>query len=272
MEQKRILSVQDISCLGKCANTVALPVLSAMGHECVILPTALLSTHTGGFTDYTFLDLTGEMKRIIGHWRKIRLKFDGLLTGYFGSVEQLDIVAEYVAPDQQGIFRFVDPVIGDNGTLYSIYDESFASHMRKFCVGADVVTPNLTEAALVTGLPFRGNHFDEAWIREIIAAFRELGVKKTVLTGVRYGDDRIGLFAVDNETGEEGRFSTPYVDAYLPGTGDVLASSLCAYMMAREPFLAAAEKALDFTYASIQDTIGSNKLYGLNFEPHLRSL
>ena len=106
MEQKRILSVQDISCLGKAANTVALPVLSALGHECVVLPTALLSTHTGGFTDYTFLDLTEEMKKIIGHWRKIRLKFDGLLTGYFGSVEQLDIVAEYVARDQKDIFRF----------------------------------------------------------------------------------------------------------------------------------------------------------------------
>lgn len=272
MKQKRILSVQDVSCLGKCANTVALPVLSALGHECVMLPTALLSTHTGGFTDYTFLDLTEEMKKIIGHWRKIQLKFDGLLTGYFGSPEQLDIVAEYVERDQPDIFRFVDPVIGDNGTLYSIYDDSFAAHMRRFCIGADVVTPNLTEAALVTGLPFRGNHYEEAWIREILAALKELGVKRTVLTGVRYGDDRIGLIAMDNETGETGEFSTPYVDTYLPGTGDVLSSSLCAYMMADVPFLEAAERSLNFTYASIQDTIGSNKLYGLNFEPHLRFL
>ena len=103
MSYKRILTIQDISCVGQCSLTVALPVISACGVETCVLPSAVLSTHTGGFTDYTFLDLTEEMKKIIGHWRKIRLKFDGLLTGYFGSVRQLDIVAEYVAQDQKDI-------------------------------------------------------------------------------------------------------------------------------------------------------------------------
>ena len=149
--QKRILSVQDISCLGKCSTGVTLPILSAAGHECVILPTALLSTHTGGFEGYTFLDLTDEMRKILAHWQQLGVRFDAVQTGYFGSLEQMDIVRDFVAGRE--LLRFVDPVLGDHGSLYSIYDQRFVEAKRDFCRGADVLTPNLTEACLRTDPP-----------------------------------------------------------------------------------------------------------------------
>lgn len=266
--QKRILSVQDISCFGKCSNTVALPVLSACGHECVLLPTALLSTHTGDFQGYTFLDLTEEMQKVLAHWTQLGLRFDGVLTGYFGSAQQLGLVREFVLERQ--LPRFVDPVMGDRGRLYSIYDQQFVLGMREFCRGADVVTPNVTEAALLAGVEYAGDYYEEAYMEAILAGLFALDIHQVVLTGVRFGETEIGLLAAAQDTRKT--YRTPYADTYLHGTGDTLAAALCGKLVAGKTLAAAAEEALDFTYRSIQNTLKTEARYGLCFEPELRTL
>lgn len=266
IEQRRVLSVQDISCFGKCANTVALPVLSAAGHECVVLPTALLSTHTGGFTGYSFLDLTQEMKKILAHWSTLGLWFDAVQTGYFGSLEQLQIIRDFITR-QVGTDAVlcVDPVMGDRGQLYSIYDEAFVRGMRQFVRGADVITPNVTEAALLCGLPYRGQD-DLAMVDAYLDGFAGLGVRRAVLTGVYFGQRETGVAAVDFTTGERRVMKTPRLEGYLHGTGDVFASSLCALMLQQKPFMQAVQGALEFTFAAIQATDSVRGQYGLCFE------
>ncbi|MEA4964932.1 MAG: pyridoxamine kinase [Oscillospiraceae bacterium] len=267
--QQRILSVQDVSCFGKCSNTVALPVLSACGHECVILPTALLSTHTGDFQGYTFLDLTEEMKKILAHWERLGLRFDAVMTGYFGSVRQLALVRDFVLPRE--LPRFVDPVMGDRGRLYSIFDGEFVRGMREFCRGADLITPNVTEAALLADVEYRGDGYDEGEMERLLRPLFALGVRQVVLTGVRFGESEIGLLAA--APGVREVLKTPYADTYLHGTGDTFASALCGKLVAGVPFLQAAETALQFTYRCIRRTIETTDArYGLGFEPELSLL
>lgn len=268
--QKRVLSVQDLSCFGKCSNSVALPIISASGHECTILPTALLSTHTGGFEGYTFLDLTEEMKKIIAHWQEMGLRFDALYTGYFASAEQLDLVRDYLAGE--AMLRVIDPVMGDRGQLYSIYDERFARHMRAFCRGADVITPNVTEASLLAEMPFCGDQYDAQAMQEIVDTLFALDVKCIVLTGVRFGAEEIGVVAADAAGGTWDCFRTPYADTYFHGGGDTFASALCGKLVSGMPFREAARAALDFTYRSICRTVPTEVRYGLCFEPELKTL
>lgn len=266
--QQRILSVQDFSCLGKCSNTVALPVLSALGHECVILPTALLSTHTG-IKGCSFFDLTDEMRRILDHWTRMELHFDAVLTGYFGSPEQLSMVRDYL--DGKTLFRFVDPVLGDNGSLYDIYTEDFVHAMRDFCHGADVITPNVTEACMLTGLPYPGDHYDEAAMEQLLQGLLALDVKRVVLTGVRFSETEIGVLTVEPGKTPE-RYVGPYEDTYFPGTGDTLAATLCGKLVAGLSFDQAIRETLDFVYRSIQDTLPTNIRYGLCFEQELQRI
>ena len=268
--QKRILSVHDISCLGKCSNTAALPILSAAGHECVILPTALLSTHTGGFVGNSFLDLTEEMKKILRHWETLHIRFDAVYTGYFGSAEQLTIVRDYLRDKE--LLRFIDPVLGDCGELYNIYDDAYVASMREYCRGADVLTPNMTEACLLAGLPYCGDDYEEARIRALLDALFALDVKQVVLTGIRFGADEIGIVVADCGDREISTLRTPYADIFFPGTGDTFASALCARLVAGTPFREAAKAALDFTYRSIQATVPTEIRYGLCFEEELKNL
>lgn len=271
-DQKRVLSVQDISCFGKCANTVALPVLSAAGHECVVLPTALLSTHTGGFVGYSFLDLTDEMQKILNHWKTLQMDFDAVQTGYFGSLTQLQIlknyIREYVADDA---FLCVDPVMGDRGELYSIYDDAFVAGMREFVCGADVITPNMTESCLLCGVPYTAQD-DLAAVEACLAGFEKLGVKRAVLTGIYFDDNQTGVAAMDYTTGERQIMKTPRLEGYLHGTGDVFCSSLSALMLQGKPFMAAVQGALEFTFAAIQATDSVREQYGLCFEKVLGML
>ena len=266
--QKRILSVQDFSCLGKCSNTVALPVLSALGHECVILPTALLSTHTG-IKGCSFFDLTDEMRKILDHWTRMDLRFDAVLTGYFGSPEQLSMVRNYL--EGKDLFRFVDPVLGDNGALYDIYTEEFVHAMREFCRGADVITPNVTEACMLTGVPYPGDHYDEKAMMLILEALLALDVKRVVLTGVRFSDHEIGVLTV-TPGGKPERYVGPYEDIYFPGTGDTFSATLCGKLVAGIPFEQAIRETLDFVYRSIQVTIPTDIRYGLCFEQELQNI
>ena len=275
MKQKRVLSVQDISCFGKCSNTVALPVLSAADIETVILPTALLSTHTGGFQNYTFLDLTEEMHRILSHFRSLDMRFDALYTGYFGSAAQLSDVAsfrsELLAEDG---FVLVDPVMGDGGKLYSIYDNAFVCAMREFCREADLITPNVTEAGLLADIPYSGDSYDPDRMTAILDKIGTLHCRRAVITGVRFGDTDIGVVCRDYEAGETFTLSAPRSDAPLHGTGDVFASALLAYLMNGFEMREALRKTVRFVSAAIRDTEAEleSHWYGLKFEGCLGTL
>ncbi len=275
MKQKRVLSVQDISCFGKCSNTVALPVLSAADIETVILPTALLSTHTGGFQNYTFLDLTEEMHRILSHFRSLDMRFDALYTGYFGSAAQLADVASF-RPSlmAEGGFVLVDPVMGDGGRLYFIYDSAFVCAMREFCRGADLITPNVTEACLLADIPYSGDSYDAQKMDAVLEGISRLGCRCAVITGVHFGENDIGVVCRDFSAEKPFTLSAPRSDAPLHGTGDVFASALLAYLMNGFEMREALRKTVRFVSASIHDTEADleSHWYGLKFEGCLGTL
>ena len=161
---KRVLTIQDISCVGKCSLTVALPIISAFGIETAILPTAVLSTHTM-FKNFTFKDLTDELEKISDHWKKEQIGFDAIYTGYLGSFEQIDLVCEIVnILRDENTLVIVDPVMADNGKLYPGFTEEFAKEMAKLCSKADIILPNMTEASFMLGIPYPGTDYDEATI------------------------------------------------------------------------------------------------------------
>lgn len=267
----KILSVQDISCYGQCSNTVMLPILSAAGLETVALPTALLSTHTGGFTGFTFLDMTAEMQKILSHFAELGLRFSYLCTGYFGSAEQIDILAKalptLLLPDAP---RIIDPVMGDHGKLYSIYDLDFVKSMRRMCAGADVITPNLTEACLLADLPFTDNHYEEGLLARLFERLHALGVCRVVITGVMFDDCTIGAVAHEVD-GEIFTTRAPYVDRRFHGTGDTFAAALIAHLANGFAFRSAVEGATRFVSACIADTVPvmDTHWYGLRFEGRL---
>lgn len=275
MKQKRILSVQDFSCFGTCSNTVALPVLSAAGIECAVLPTALLSTHTGGFTGYSFLDLTEEMGKILRHWaQEPEIRFDMLYTGYFGSAPQLELLASFrdtlLLPGGSVV---IDPVLGDRGQLYSIYDNAYVNAMRNFCRMADLITPNVTEACLLAGLPYEGDFFTEARFHALLERLLALGCGAAVITGVRFDDDRIGV-AYRTQTESLRTVSATRSPAPLHGTGDLFASALAGYILNGCALPDALKKTILFVSACIRDTEEDLRAnwYGVRFERRLGML
>ena len=268
-DSKKVLSVQDISCHGQCSNTVILPLLSAAGLETVILPTALLSTHTGGFSGFTFLDMTEEMERILAHYEQINLKFDILQTGYFGSPAQIATVRRMAFPLlKEGALRIVDPVLGDNGHLYSIYTDEFVTAMRELCADADIITPNITEACLLTGTPYCADA-DADFCFALAEKLKALGPRTVLVTGVKFGDGRSGV--VGEENGERFTASSPYVARNFHGTGDVFAGALVGRLARGESAASAAAFAANFVYGCITDTLPviDTHWYGLRFEGRL---
>lgn len=275
MKQKKVLSVHDISCYGKCSNTVALPVLSAGGLETVILPTALLSTHTGGFSGYSFLDLTDEMEKTLNHYKSFGLKFDILYTGYFGSPRQMELV-ESCLPSilKDGALKVIDPVLGDNGSLYSIYNDEFVEKMRMFCKNADYITPNVTEACLLIGEKFTGNEYEKERFDVIFAKLHALGVKHVMITGVVFSENSIGVALHSDGDKSAQTIASEYIKVHFHGTGDVLASAFVAYLSKGISFEVAAMKCVRFVSACIAQTLPvfDEHWYGLMFEPCLKMI
>jgi pyridoxine kinase len=174
MPYKKILTIQDISCVGQCSLTVALPILSACGMETCILPSAVLSTHTAGFTDFTVRDLTEDIPAIAAHWRKENISFDAIYTGYLGSLTQIDYVREiFVTLKKEGGTIIVDPAMGDNGKLYPAFDLEYVNGMKNLVAVADVVVPNLTEACFLTGIEYK-TEYDEEYILTVVKALAGL--------------------------------------------------------------------------------------------------
>ena len=268
MDYKRLLTVQDVSCVGQCSLTVALPILSAAGHETAILPSAVLSTHTGGFTGYTFRHLTDDIPRIAEHWKKEGITFDAIYTGYLGSARQIDYVKEIIATLlRAGGTTFVDPAMADNGKLYPGFDDAFVAEMRKLVYSADIILPNITEAAFITGAEYRDT-YDEAYVADLCKRLLDGGAKTVVMTGVSYTDDVTGIVVADASG------SSYYTHKRLPqgshGTGDVYASAFVgAYMRGKSAFEAAGI-AGEYTLRCIENTVGDDShRYGVKFEPVL---
>lgn len=265
---KRIVSIQDISCFGKCSLTVALPIISAMGVEACVIPTAVLSTHTGGFTGYTYRDLTADIPNISAHWKKIRLGFDAVSTGYLGSFEQIKIVSEFFDDFKtDNNLIIVDPVMGDKGKFYAGFNTEFASEMKKLCRKADVILPNLTEASLLLGEEYTDT-YDEEYIKDILIRLAGLGSKIVMLTGVSFDKRSQGVMSYNSETEEFSAYFSDNIAGYFHSTGDVFSSTLSGALVKGFDMGTSIKIAVDFTVDCIRHTLGSEKehWYGVKFE------
>jgi len=271
MPQKRLVTIQDISCIGKCSLTAVIPIISAFGIEAVPLPTAVLSTHTGaGFKDFTFRDLTGDMPGIINHWKSMNIEFDAMYSGYLGSIDQLEIVDKFFREfKNDSNIIFVDPVMGDEGTLYTGFDKEFANKMRCLCSHADVICPNITEAAYLTGMDYSPRH-DTEYVQKLANALKSTGAKNIIITGLSEGD-KVGSMCVNAETGEEHIYLHKKVPGTYYGTGDIFAGVICSALTCGFTLYDALKLASDFVYESIvstQDEI-HKYYYGVKFEQKL---
>ena len=265
---KRILTIQDISCVGKCSLTVALPIISAFGIECSVLPTAVLSTHTA-FNNFTFRDLTCDMTNITKHWREQNINFDAIYTGYLGSFEQLNIVSEtFDQFKSKDNFILVDPVMADNGKLYKGFDEKFAFAMAKLCKKADIIVPNLTEASFMLNREYIANDYSEDYIRDTLKYLTDLGCKTAVLTGVSFNKDNLGVYGYDSVKNEFFYYFNKHLPDHFHGTGDVFASSLCGALTLDKTLDESLKIAVDYTVESIKTTIQNpnHNWYGVDFE------
>lgn len=267
MNDKRLLTIQDISCVGQCSLTVALPIISACGVECAILPSSVLSNHTAGFSGWTFRDLTDEMPNILAQWKKEKVDFDAFYTGYVSKTQIphiLDIMQETARP---GALRIVDPVMGDGGKLYPGFDDDFPQEMCRLCNGADVIMPNLTEAALLLGEEYR-TEYDQTYIEQTIKRLHALGAKNVVLTGVSLEPNKLGVACYD---GNEIRYYfTDRLDVSMHGTGDCYASSFAGALMRGHSILESASIAADFVVETIRQSMGDpSHWYGVKFEKAL---
>lgn len=272
---KRIVTIQDISCFGKCSLTVALPIISAMGIEACCIPTAVLSTHTGGFTGYTYRDLTHDIPEISKHWKSIDLQFDAVYTGYLGSFEQIKIVSDFFdAFKTENNLLIVDPVMGDKGKFYAGFTNDFALEMKKLCQKADVILPNLTEASLLLGEEYIGDGYDENVIKDMLVRLSKLGSKIVVLTGVSFDKNSQGVMSYNSETVEFSSYFNDNIPGYFHSTGDVFSSTLSGALVKGFDMGMAVKIAVDFTVDCIKNTIGSEKehWYGVKFEECLPKL
>lgn len=269
MEQKRIVTIQDLSCFGKCSLGVALPVISALGIETVALPTAILSTHTGGFQNYTFCDLTEEMPEISQHWQRLDIEFDAIYVGYLGSIHQLKFVEAFIERfKKENTIIFVDPVMADNGELYSGFNDEFVKEMRKLCKKADVICPNITEACFLGGIEYRDNCTDREYINSILNSLRCF-CNNVILTSVGYDDETCGTVAqCDDEIIEVFR---QRINGHFYGAGDLFASAFIGKYTKCGNIEKSLNLATDFVAESIKKTLDEKEKYwyGLKFEQAL---
>ena len=259
----RVLAINDISCVGKCSLTAALPIISACGAECTVLPTALLSTHTGGFEGYTFRDLTSEIDGILRHWKALGIKFDYVLSGYLGSIEQIDLVArikkEFLADNGKFI---VDPVMGDGGKLYAGFTAEYVKKMRDLCRTADYILPNVTEACLLADVPYP---FSAETAQPILDKLVEI-CPMPIITGLI---DEEGISVrFTNRKGAAYSFSHENVEGFFCGAGDVFASAFVGCLARGKKVAESIYLASDFVAAAIRRSATEvpDKRFGLNFE------
>ena len=272
MSTPRIAAIHDLSCFGRCSLTIALPVLSAMGCQCCPLPTALLSAHTG-FPGNTFLDLTAEMGRIADHWTAMDLQFDAIYSGFLGSADQVDTVARFFDTFKKSDTAvIVDPVMGDHGTAYRTCTPELCRGMRVLAENSDVITPNLTEAALLLDRPYEEIRQSDAY--EVVRRLSLGGRRSVVLTGYFSEPGQTGALCFDRDSGESKAVQTPREPQDFSGTGDLFASVLAGGVARGVPLFQAAQAAADFVRDCIARTLaeGLTEQDGVDFEPLLGQL
>ncbi|MBE6108463.1 MAG: pyridoxamine kinase [Erysipelotrichaceae bacterium] len=271
MNDSRILTIQDISCVGQCSLTVALPILSACGIETAILPSAVLSTHTAGFKGFTFRDLSDDMPAIADHWVKEGIQFDAIYTGYLGSLAQIEYVkaiAEKCLKD--GGKKIIDPAMADNGALYSIFDMNYAHEMSTLCSQADIMLPNITEACFMTGTEYK-TQYDQEYILNLLQKLSPDGKVTVVLTGVSYTPDTTGVVVYENRT--YSYYEHKKISKGCHGTGDVYASAFTGALLNGHSTYEAAKIAADYVVSCIEYTQKDpTHWYGVKFEAKLAEL
>ena len=271
--QKKVAAIHDISGFGRCSLTVALPILSAAGHNCAVLPTAVLSTHTGGLGEFTYRDLTGDIKAFAGHWQKLGLTFDAMYSGFLGSDLQVDILLE--------VFKMfgectvlVDPVMADNGSLYKTFHKDFPKKMAQLCYKANIITPNITEASLLTGIPYSPGPYTkeivDAKLRKLADTFGK--EKQYVVTGVFFDEEKLGAAAFDR--GKIFYCMDERTPQFYPGTGDIFASVLLAAILSGADLFEACVHSVNFTAACAKRTYGTGQdsRFGVQFELELEQV
>ncbi len=265
---KRAVTIQDISCFGKCSLTVALPVISAMGIETAVIPTAVLSTHTGtGFSGYTFRDLTDDIAPVANHWKKLGLSFDALYTGYLGSKKQVEIISEFIDDfSTENNVTVVDPVLGDGGRYYAGFDDEFAAEMKKLCAKADYIIPNMTEVSFLLGIPYTDT-YDEDYIKDKLVKLAEIGCRTPVITGVHF-NERQGAAAYDSEKNEFYFSLEENIQRTVHGTGDIFASVFTGAVVLGKSVERALDIAVKYTVDCIRATLpeADEMWYGTCFE------
>ena len=270
---KRVLTIQDISCLGKCSLTIALPVISALGAETVILPTAVLSTHTM-LRNFTCKDLSDQIEPIAAHWKSEGVAFDAIYTGYLGTAEQIDQIKELFRNFRgEDTVIIVDPVMADNGKLYPAFDMDYVKKNAELCAEADIIVPNITEASLMTGMEYR-EEYDESYVKELLARLNELGAGISVLTGVSLEKGKTGVMGYERETGEYYIYQNRRIDAAYHGTGDLFSSTCVGQILRGLNWRDAMRIAADYTAHTIEVTLQNpdKPWYGVDFEATIPEL
>lgn len=268
---KKVLTIQDISCVGQCSLTVALPIISACGLETCVLPSAVLSTHTAGFSGYTFRDLTKDMPDICAHWKKENIQFDSIYTGYLGSKEQIEYVLEIKDNTlREGGKLIVDPAMADNGKLYPGFDAEFVENMKKLVAVSDYVVPNVTEACMLTGVEYK-TEYTPLYVTELVTKLLALGAKNVVLTGISYREGKTGVVVIDNN--QDYYYEHDKLSNSCHGTGDIYASAFVGALSRGKSANDSAKIAADYTVECIKETAKlDNHWYGAAFEPVLGKL
>lgn len=268
---KRLVTIQDLSCVGRCSLGVAMAVLPSMGIETAALPTAMLSTHTQ-FEGFTFLDLTDEAEKIMAHWQKLDMHFDAIYIGYLGSVRLIRMASEFIRAFRAADTRvIIDPAFGDNGCLYKGFDLAYVRGIRELCAQADVILPNVTEVCYLLGMEYRN---DVSAMPEIIGRAGELlggDLKNVLMTSCRFAEQQTGLACIGADAFEYPHELLPYS---LHGSGDLFASVFSGLLTLDRGIEAAARAAADFTFDSLKYSMNlpDHRWYGLDFEPMLAEL
>ncbi len=268
--EKRILTIQDISCVGQCSTTVALPIISSCGIETSILPSVILSTHTAGFKGFTHLSMTDEFPKIIKHWTDEGITFEGVYTGYILS-DQINYIIEIIKKLNKGAV-IIDPVMADYGKFYPGFDEKFAKEMCKLCKYADVILPNLTEAAFLLGEESKISGYDERYIEDLLVRLsKRLGVEKIILTGVSFEKGKLGVAMYSSHTGEIAYYFNRHISKNFHGTGDIYSSSFTAAYLSGKSLYDSAAIAVDYTVKCMELTFDESDKhnYGVFFEEAL---
>lgn len=271
-KQKRIAAIHDISGIGKCSLTAALPVISAAGIEVAAMPTAVLSTHTGDISGYSYRDLTDDLPLIAKHWKELGIEFDGIYSGFLGSHEQVEMVCSFIdefKKDETVIL--VDPAMADGGRMYTTFSKDFVAEMVKLCKKADIIVPNFTEAAFMLGEEFVHPPYSKEYTESLIERLLQLGPEMVVLTGVSFEGDEIGCAVGCKDKEMHCYFSKKYSGTYY-GTGDLFASALLGAYMSGKDIFESAEIATDFTCGAIRRThdAKTDTRFGVNFEMGLK--